>query len=154
MAADIFLQENNNLNSILMKTIIIFLMACLFCTLIFAQEQPVKIVFDITSSDINVQEAAVKHVKMMATAYPDSRFELVIYSGAYDMVVSNTSLVLEQMTALAPIKNVDLVVCQASLNRHKIIAADIISGVRAVSDGILEIIEKQSSGWGYIKEAN
>lgn len=121
--------------------------------MIFAQEKPVKIVFDVTSGTTSVHESAVRHVKLMAKAYPNSKFELVMYSGAYSMVVKGTSTVSTQMEELGRTKNVDLVVCQASLNYHKIEPSQLISGVRAVPDGILEIVEKQGLGWGYIKEA-
>ena len=135
-----------------MKTIVSLIMLCLCSTMVFAQEKPVKIVFDVTSSNTGVQESAMRHVKMMAKAYPDSKFEMVMYSGAYGMVVKGKSAVSEDMEALAKNENVDFVVCQASLNRHKIDASQLIAGVRAVPDGILEIIQKQGEGWGYIKE--
>ncbi len=135
-----------------MKTYINLILACLFTTMIFAQEKPVKIVFDVTSSNTSVHESALRHVTMMAEAYPDSKFEMVIYSGAYGMVVKDKSTVSKEMEALANNANVDFVVCQASLNRHKIDASHLIAGVRAVPDGILEIIQKQELGWGYIKE--
>tara|TARA_R110002051_G_scaffold1700_3_gene9618 strand:+ start:8134 stop:8502 length:369 start_codon:yes stop_codon:yes gene_type:complete len=122
--------------------------------MISAQEKSVKIVFDVTSSDTSVHESAIRHVKMMAEAYPDSTFEIVMYSAAYSMVVKDSSKVLDQMKELASITNVDLVVCQASLNKHNIKPTEVIAGVRAVPDGILEIIQKQGMGWGYIKEAN
>lgn len=135
-----------------MKTYINLILACLFTTMIFAQEKPVKIVFDVTSSNTGVHESAMRHVKMMSKAYPDSKFEMVMYSGAYGMVVKGDSTVSEEMEALAKNENVDFVVCQASLNRHKIDASQLVAGVRAVPDGILEIIQKQGQGWGYIKE--
>jgi intracellular sulfur oxidation DsrE/DsrF family protein len=135
-----------------MKTIVNLVILCLFSTMVLAQEKPVKIVFDVTSSNTGVHESAMRHVKMMAKAYPDSKFELVVYSGAYGMVVKGNSTVTEEMEALAENENVDFVVCQASLNRHKIEASQLVSGVRAVPDGILEIIQKQELGWGYIKE--
>lgn len=128
-------------------------MACLFSTMVFAQEKPVKIVFDVTSSNTKVQESAMRHVKMMAKSYPNSKFEMVVYSGAYGMVVKGKSTVSKEMEALAKKENVDFVVCQASLNRHKINTSQLITGVRAVPDGILEIIQKQGQGWGYIKES-
>jgi intracellular sulfur oxidation DsrE/DsrF family protein len=118
----------------------------------FAQEKPVKIVFDVTSSNTGVHESTMRHVKMMSKAYPDSKFEVVMYSGAYEMVIKDKSAVSEEMEALAQNENVDFVVCQASLNRHEIDASRLISGVRTVPDGILEIIQKQGLGWGYIKE--
>lgn len=126
----------------------------MFSLMISAQEKSVKIVFDVTSSDTSVHESAIRHVKMMAEAYPDSTFEIVMYSAAYSMVVKDSSKVLDQMKELASITNVDLVVCQASLNKHNIKPTEVIAGVRAVPDGILEIIQKQGMGWGYIKEAN
>ena len=135
-----------------MKTIVNLVIACVFSTIIFAQEKPVKIVFDVTSSNTGVHESAMRHVTMMAKAYPDSKFEVVMYSGAYGMVVKDKSTVSKEMEALANNENVDFVVCQASLNRHKIDASELVAGVRAVPDGILEIIQKQELGWGYIKE--
>ncbi len=135
-----------------MKTIVNLVMVCLFSTMVLAQEKPVKIVFDVTSSNTGVHESAMRHVTMMAQAYPDSKFEMVMYSGAYGMVVKGESTVSKEMEALSNNENVDFVVCQASLNRHKIDASQLITGVRAVPDGILEIIQKQGQGWGYIKE--
>ena len=135
-----------------MKTIVNLVMLCLLSTMVLAQEKPVKIVFDVTSSNTGVHESAMRHVKMMAKAYPDSKFEMVMYSGAYEMVIKDKSTVSADMEALAKNENVDFVVCQASLNRHKIDASQLVSGVRAVPDGILEIIQKQGLGWGYIKE--
>lgn len=137
-----------------MKTIINVILVFLFSALLFGQEKPVKIIFDVTSGTTSVHESAVRHVKMMATAYPNSKFEIVMYSKAHTMVVENESTVLKQMKKLSSLKNVDLVVCQASLNHHEIEASQLIKGVRAVPDGILEIVQKQEQGWSYIKEAN
>lgn len=135
-----------------MKTYLSLVFTLLIVTMSLAQEKPVKIVFDVTSSNTEVQESAIRHVQMMSKSYPDSKFEMVMYSKAYEMVIADKSAVAKEMAALAKNKNVDFVVCQASLNRHKIEASQLISGVRAVPDGILEIIEKQAQGWGYIKE--
>lgn len=135
-----------------MKTLVNLVLLCLFSTMVLAQEKPIKIVFDVTSNDAKVHESAMRHMKLMAKSYPDSKFEMVMYSGAYGMVVKGESTVSEDMEALAKNKNVDFVVCQASLNRHKVEASQLVSGVRAVPDGILEIVQKQEKGWGYIKE--
>ena len=135
-----------------MRKVLNIVLACLFTTLASAQENPVKIVFDVTSSNTGVHESTMRHVKMMSKAYPDSMFEVVMYSGAYEMVVKDKSAVSDEMEALAKNNNVDFVVCQASLNRHEIDASQLVAGVRTVPDGILEIIQKQGEGWGYIKE--
>ena len=118
-----------------------------------AQEKPVKIVFDVTSSNVKVHGAAVRHVKAMAKAYPDSKFEVVMYSGAIDMVLKEKSSVAYDMEVLTKNKNVSFVVCEGTMKRHKIDKSQLISGVTTVPDGILEIVERQAEGWGYIKES-
>jgi len=135
-----------------MKNIINLIIAVAISTMTFAQEKPVKIVFDVTSSDTSVHEAAIRHVKAMSAAYPDSEFEVVMYSGSIDMVLKAKSTVAVDMEALAKNENITFVVCQGTMKRHKIDPSEVIPGVTSVPDGILEIIEKQADGWGYIKE--
>lgn len=135
-----------------MKKIITLVIAFVISTMSFAQENPVKIVFDVTSDDTSVHEAAIRHVKAMSAAYPDSEFEVVMYSGSIDMVLKAKSTVAVDMEALAKKENITFVVCQGTMKRHKIDPSEIVPGVTSVPDGILEIIEKQADGWGYIKE--
>ncbi|WP_242095030.1 DsrE family protein [Aestuariivivens sediminicola] len=136
-----------------MKFISNIVWALLFSTICLAQEKPVKIVFDVTSSNTKVHESTIRHVKAMSNAYPDSKFEVVMYSGAMDMVLKDKSVVAEDLEMLANKDNIDFVICQGTMKRHDVDSDDLISGVRSVPDGILEIIEKQKEGWGYIKES-
>ena len=69
-----------------------------------------------------------------------------------DMVLKGKSVVAEDLEMLAKKDNIDFVICEGTMKRHKIKDSQIIGGVRSVPDGILEIIEKQQEGWGYIKE--
>jgi len=135
-----------------MKTYISLFLALTFATSTFSQDDAVKIVFDVTSSDTKVHEATVRHVKAMSKAYPNSQFEVVMYSGAMDMVLKEKSSVAVDLEMLAKKDNVDFVICEGTMKRHNIDNSQIISGVRSVPDGILEIIQKQLDGWGYIKE--
>jgi len=89
----------------------------------------------------------------MSEAYKNSKFEVVLYSGSYEMVLKEKSSVTHEIEELAKNPNVSFVLCQATMKRHKIQQSDLIPGVISVPDGILEIIQKQAEGWGYIKEA-
>ncbi len=128
------------------------LLALLFAFNMTAQEKPVKIVFDVTSDNVKVHQSTMRHVKFMSKAYPESKFEVVMYSGSINMVVKDKSTVAADMEMLVKNKNVSFVVCQATMKRHKIDNSQLVSGVTTVPDGILEIIMKQAEGWGYIKE--
>ena len=134
------------------KTVLFFLMM-MVSGLILAQNEPIKVVFDVTSSNPDVHRAAAKHLRLMAEAYPESEFELVIYSGAFKMVDKKSSVAGETLSAIINRDNVDIVICQQTMKRHKMTMEDLIPGVGSVPDGIYEIIIKQKQGWGYIKEA-
>lgn len=136
-----------------MKSALFTILFTVFSFALFAQEEPVKIVFDVTSGDEAVHKTAMRHVKMMAAAYPDSQFEVVVYSGAIDMVTEGKSVVSEDIKSLNDNDNVKFVVCQATMKRKGITTNELLPGVGSVPDGILEIVTKQSQGWGYIKEA-
>lgn len=135
-----------------MKLFTIFFLALFYSLNSIAQEKPVKIVFDVTSDNTKVHQSTMRHVKAMSKAYPDSQFEVVMYSGAMDMVLKGKSSVEDDMKALAGNDNVSFVICQGTMKRHEVDESELIEGVTTVPDGILEIIEKQQEGWGYIKE--
>lgn len=137
-----------------MKRFLFVFATFLFTAAAWGQTKPVKIVFDITSQDSSTQQSAMRHVKMMAKAYPESQFEVVVYSGALDMVLKDRSSVTDDILSLKDNKNVSFIVCEATMKRRQVGISQLIAGVTTVPDGILEIVTKQGEGWGYIKEAN
>ena len=135
-----------------MKKWMILTVVCLFSTVLSAQEKPVKILFDVTSSDAKVQESAVRHVDMMSKSYPDSEFEVVMYGGSSQMAILGKSTVEDKVKELVARDNVSFKMCEGTLKRKEIKKSDLIPGIGTVPDGILELVSKQQQGWGYIKE--
>ncbi|HLZ17478.1 MAG TPA: DsrE family protein [Cyclobacteriaceae bacterium] len=136
-----------------MKTICaIFIFA--FSSGVFAQVKPVKIVFDVTSKDTLVHQAALRHVSLMAQSYPQSPFEVVIYGGAIAMVENGKSTVANAIKLLEKTPNVSFKVCEATMKRYNVTKAQLLPSVSTVPDAIIEIVNKQGEGWGYIKEAH
>lgn len=136
-----------------MRKLIVFLFM-LMSGIIVAQQEPIKVVFDVTSANPDVHRTAAKHLRLMAEAYPDSQFEMVIYSGAIKMVDRKASVAGETLAEMVKRSNVSVVVCEQTMKRHKMVNDDLIPGVGSVPDGIFEIVMKQKEGWGYIKEVN
>jgi uncharacterized protein len=132
-------------------TLILFVM--LVTNILVAQQKPVKIIFDVSSTDSLVHQSAIRHVELMTKSYKDSQFEVVIYSGALPMVINGKSSVAKQIQQLSANKNVSFKVCEVTMKRQNIDASNLIPGVSIVPDAILEIVTKQGEGWGYIKEA-
>ncbi|MEC3964425.1 DsrE family protein [Flagellimonas halotolerans] len=135
-----------------MKNILLFLVM-MVSGLILAQNEPIKVVFDVTSSNPDVHRTAAKHLRLMAEAYPESEFELVVYSGAFKMVDKKSSVAGETLSTIVNRDNVSIVICEQTMKKHKMTMDDLIPGVGSVPDGIYELVIKQKQGWGYIKEA-
>jgi intracellular sulfur oxidation DsrE/DsrF family protein len=135
-----------------MKKFIKLALALFITNIAFAQEKPIKVVFDVTSGNVEVHKSAARHLRLMSETYPDSEFEMVIYSSAYKMVDKNSSAAGETLRKIVKNKNVSIVVCQNTMKRNNKSKEDLIPGVTTVPDGIYEIISKQQLGWGYIKE--
>lgn len=136
-----------------MRKKLIFIGSCLLIPLaVLSQSKPVKIVFDLTSKDTLAHQATMRHVSGMAKAYPDSKFEVVIYGGALPMVVKGQSTVAKNLKELESNKNVSFKVCAITMKRYNIETSQLLPSTEVVPDAILEIVTKQSEGWGYIKE--
>jgi len=135
-----------------MKKLIQLALALFITNIAFAQDEPIKVVFDVTSGNTDVHKSAARHLRLMSETYPDSEFELVVYSSAYKMVDNKSSAAGETLREIVKNKNVSIVVCQNTMKRNNKSKEDLIPGVKTVPDGIFEIVSKQQLGWGYIKE--
>jgi len=120
----------------------------------YGQTKPVKIVFDVTSKDTLTHQAVLRHVKTMASSYPNSNFEVVVYGAAVSMFAKDQSTVSKDVETACTKKNVSFVACEQAMKKHNIDKSQLLPGVITVPDGILEIVMKQGEGWGYIKEAH
>ena len=121
---------------------------------VLAQPEPVKILFDVTSDDSLVHQTAVRHVELMAAAYPQSQFEVVIYGKAISMALKDKSTVTKTVQKLADNPNVSFKVCEATMKRYNVDRSKLLPSMATVPDAIMEIVLKQGEGWGYIKEAH
>ena len=120
--------------------------------MVWSQARPVKIAFDMSSKDTLAHQTVLRHVTMMASAYPESQFEVVVYGPALQMVLKDESTIEKGVRALAANQNVSFKACAITMKRHNIDTSQLLPGVDVVPDAIIELVTKQAEGWGYIKE--
>jgi hypothetical protein len=135
-----------------MKNVLWIIALFLSVSAAWAQEKPVKIVFDISNRDTLAHQTVLRHVTLMASSYPESQFEVVVYGAALPMVISGESSVEQGVRAMATNKNVTFKACEITMKRHHIEPGQLLPGVGIVPDALIEIVTKQGEGWGYIKE--
>ena len=136
-----------------MKNLIIFPLFLIVFG-ICAQTKPIKVVFDVTSSDEAIHRMVMRHVTLMAEAYPESEFAVVVYGGALPMLISGSSTVSEEVLKFQNNKKISILACEGTMNRFEVKDDQLLSGVKSIPDGIYELAIKQSEGWAYIKESN
>jgi intracellular sulfur oxidation DsrE/DsrF family protein len=136
------------------KPILLFSIFMMLTFIAWSQAKPAKIVFDITSKDTLDHQTVMRHVSMMAKAYPESQFEVVVYGGALPMFLKDQSTVTKGIEELSINKNVSFKACEGTMKRYNADKSMLVPGVGTVPDAIMEIVTKQSEGWGYIKESH
>ncbi len=137
-----------------MKKYVMLWIALMGFLFVEAQQDPIKVVFDLTSGDVNTQKSALRHLKLMKETYPESQFELVVYGKALPMVLKEDSPFAENIMEFENDEVVTIKVCEGSMKRYDVSKDQLLSAVQSVPDAIMEIYTKQSEGWGYIKESH
>lgn len=102
-----------------------------------------KVIFHVNEiSNINSAYANISNILKERT---DIQISLLLNGSAASLSTNNHNL--SDLIA----NNVEVSVCQNSLNANKITADQLIAGIRVVPSGVLELIYKQHEGYAYIK---
>lgn len=137
-----------------MRTLLVTAILVLVSCIAYAQNKPVRIVFDVSSPDTLTHQAAVRHIMGLASNYNESNFEVVVYGKAVNMLVKEKSTVSDGVTSALAHKNVSFAVCAVAMKRNNIEEKDLLPGVIVVPDALMELAIKQCEGWSYVKESH
>jgi len=151
-----------------MKKIIIVLL--LSIGLLRAEEESLKVVYDLTTKDVaNFERKILSAIAANKTHYEKSLRELdvtvVIHGGAYRFFTNNPSqttfksdkallkahkdLALRIKT-MADTYEVEFLVCGVGMKKHKLEAKDIFKFVEIIPNSTIGLIDKQNEGYAYI----
>ena len=135
------------------KQILATLLLVLSYGVLYAQDHPYKVVFDLTSKDSLSQLAAVRWAKGVASSNPNAEAEVVMYGKGFELVMPERSNVLEEVREVMKLPRITFTACEAALRNNKVDKKQLLEGTHTVPDGIYEIVAKQRQGWAYIKVA-
>lgn len=122
--------------------------------LLYAQDHPYRVVFDLTSRDSLDQKAVLRWIKEVSTTSPNADMEVVMYAKGIEMVVAEKSAAAAAVQEAMKNPKVSFAVCEIAMKNNKIEKSQLLPGVKMVPDGIYEIFLRQREGWGYIKVAH
>ena len=116
-----------------------------------AQNQPYRVVFDLTSRDTLDQRAVLRWLREVGTSSPNAQMEVVMYAKGFELVMPERSAYIADVKEAMKSSNVTFKVCEIALRNNKVDKSQLLPGVRTVPDGIYELVSKQQDHWGYIK---
>lgn len=116
-----------------------------------AQSSNPKILFDLTSSDTTDHQSVIRWLNGISQATPAAQLRVVLYGKSLGMVIKDRSSVADEVQRLATKKNISFTVCEGAMKNQNVLKSQLLPGVQTVPDGIIELVEKQGQGWGYIK---
>ena len=118
---------------------------------VHAQAKAHRVVFALTSPDEVDWKLMLGNIRnLMSGLAPDSvEVEVVAYGPGISFVQKGSSAESE-INSLEE-KHVHFVACENSMRMKHILVSDLVSGVKPVPAGIVEVIKLQEKGWSYIK---
>ena len=115
-------------------------------------DHPRKVVLSLSERDPARMNEIIGNVGNIQKFYgtDNVRIALVVFGPGIHAVLKSDSPVRARIASLLAI-GVDVLACDATLQTMHLTAADVISGVRVVPNGLPAIVELQASGWYYVR---
>lgn len=109
-----------------------------------------KIVIQLTNGDTAVHRATVKQIFNALAAAPNSKIEVVCHNNGISFLQTAKTFQGDKIKELKG-KGVVFVACENTLRERKIDKTEIVSEAGFVPAGIIEVVDKQTKGWAYLK---
>lgn len=134
-----------------MKKLFVILLLQLVVVFSWSQETKThQIVFQLNTSDTLSHKALMKQIGNILTLSPTTKIEVVCHGPGLNMLLLESSVVKKKVNSFAEM-GVEFMACQFSMKERGVSTDAIFSSAHIVPGGILEIVQKQESGWSYIK---
>jgi len=129
-----------------------FLALCMISvsTIICAQENKLKVVWDVADADTASTAGVFRQINNALAQVPDLQIEVVFHGQAIFGMVKDSTIFTSRIKA-AKEKGITLAVCNNSLRRYKVDPSQITPDAIVVPSAVVELIRKQSEGWSYLK---
>lgn len=145
-------------------------MLILSMSILYAQEDSAKVVYDLTTKDLSNFELRILSATVSNKAYYESTLReldvtVVIHGGAYKFfvkepenskfkddkaLVSTYKTLAKRIETLANTYDVQFLVCGVGLRKHGLGKKDIYDFVKIIPTSTIGLIDKQNEGYAYV----
>jgi len=131
-----------------MKKILLLLAFTLHIGMLAAQ--PYKIVFQLVTADTSAHKSFMKQLNNILAEAPDTKIQVVCHGPGIALIRNDVSIVQDKISKFME-RGVDFTACENTMKGRKISKDKIMVKATYTPAGIIEIVDKQSKGWAYIK---
>jgi len=117
---------------------------------VFGQAKAEKVVFQLASNDVEVHKALLRQLGNIKKARPDMVIEVVCHNMGIDFLLTDKTTVADQIRDLVK-QNIQFVACENTLKQKNILKSAVLTEAGYVESGLIEVLDRQAQGWGYIK---
>lgn len=133
-----------------MRRLFLYLFFLFISQSVFAQQNKLSVVWDLSSSDTAVHGGVFRQINNARAQKPELQIEVVFHGQAVLSLLKEDKS-FEARVKSAKEKGVIIAVCNNSLKRLKIDPSLLMPEVTVVPSAVVELIIKQSEGWSYLK---
>ena len=150
-----------------MKKIFLFLA---FFTFASAEEGSVKVVYDLTTPDVEVFQQKILSGVVANKAYYEGKLKelevsVMIHGGSYKFFLKDLrnseykddkklsdvfSDLKKRIATMSDTYNVEFLICKSGMKKHNIKDEDVVDFVKIVPNATIGLINKQNEGFAYI----
>jgi len=152
----------------IMQKIILLLLTS--CTLLLAENNTAKVVYDLTTQNQKAFERKILKAIVTNKAYYESKLKeldvtVVIHGGAYryftvdpakteyktdKTLLANYTELKKRIKSMSDTYDVEFLMCGAGMPKHGLKAKDIVSYVKIIPNSTIGLIDRQNEGYAYI----
>ncbi len=133
-----------------MKKLFLPLFLFFSTTSLYAQQNKLSVVWDLSNADTAVQGAVFRQINNARAQKPELQIEVVFHGQAVLSLLKEDKS-FEARVKAAKEKGVTIAVCNNSLRRLKIDPSQLMPETTVVPSAVVELIVKQAEGWSYLK---
>ncbi len=130
--------------------IVMFVFLAMHTQNAFGQIKEDKVVFQLSSGDIEVHKALTRQLGNIKKARPEMQIEVVCHNMGIDFLLLDKTTMGDQIRELAK-QNIQFMACENTLKQKNIQKSAVMPEAGFVESGLIEILDRQAQGWGYIK---
>ena len=134
----------------------LFLALCLsLATLTVTAAAQVKyhLLIQVSEDSIDKMNSALNTARNVQHVFgPENiEIEIVVYGAGVKTLKYYAPIPIADKIKEVTTEGVRLVACEIAMRTHKLRPSDMIEEVRYVPSGVVELVEKQTEGWSYIR---